>query len=80
MTQKRDKNGLQLDRTVGTGVAAASVNPLLAVGARVPGWAAAAVPAGYILHAGSSIETGSICARHGADLTVLPVEALRAVA
>lgn len=62
-------------RTISAGVAAASVDPLLAVGARVSGQAAADVP--DILNAGSSVKTRPVCARHGADLAVLPVEALR---
>lgn len=65
-------------RTISAGVAAASVDSLLAVGAGEPGRAAAAVTAGHILHAGSSIKTRPVGARHGADLAVLPVEALRA--
>lgn len=66
--------------TISAGVAAASVDPLLAVGACISGRTAAAVPAGNILHAGSSVKTRPICAGHGADLAVLPVEALRACA
>lgn len=65
-------------RTVSAGVAAASVDPLLAVGAREPGRAAAAVPAGDVLDAGPFVKTRPVGARHGADLAVLPVEALRA--
>lgn len=69
---------LQLVRTVSAGVAAASVDSLLTVGASEPGRAAAAVTAGGVLDAGSSIETRPVGARHGADLAVLAVEALRA--
>ena len=64
--------------TVSAGVAAASVDPLLAVGARVAGRAAADVPAGVFFHASPSVEARPVCTRHGADLAVLPVEALRA--
>lgn len=67
-------------RTVSAGVAAASVEPLLAVGAREPGRAKAAVPAGCTLDAGSSVKTRIVVTRHGADLTVLPVETLRTLA
>lgn len=38
---------------------------------------AAAVAAGRLLHAGSSIKARSICTLHSADLTVLSIEALR---
>lgn len=65
-------------RTVSAGVAAASVVPLLAVGAREAGRAATAVPAGDVLNTRSSVKTRPVCALHGADLTVCPVEALRA--
>lgn len=65
-------------RTVSAGVAAASVDSLLTVGAGEPGRAAAAVTAGGVLDAGSSIETRPVGAGHGADLAVLAVEALRA--
>lgn len=65
-------------RTVSAGVAAASVDSLLTVGAGEPGRAAAAVTAGGVLDAGSSIETRPVGARHGADLAVLAVETLRA--
>lgn len=67
-----------LARTISTGVAAAAVQSLLTVGARVALWAAAAVATGRVLHTGSSVEARSVCTRHGADLTVGPVEALRA--
>lgn len=65
-------------RTISARVAAASVYPLLAVGARVPRRAAAAVPTGDVLDAGSTVKTWPICTGHSADLAVLPVEALRA--
>lgn len=64
--------------TVSTGAAAASVNPLFTVGAGVTRWAAAAVPTSSVLQASSSIKTRPICTRHGTDLTVLSIEALRA--
>lgn len=63
--------------TVGTGVAAALVPPLLAVGAREAGRTDAAVAAGGLLQARAPVEARPVCARHGADLAVLPVEALR---
>ncbi|TNN71032.1 hypothetical protein EYF80_018693 [Liparis tanakae] len=50
------------------------------IGARVAGQAAAAVAARRVLHAGPSVETRAVGARHGADLAVLAVEALRALA
>lgn len=65
-------------RTVSTGVAAAFVVSLLAVGAHEAGRAAAAVAAHDVLHAGPSVETRSVRTLHGTDLAVLPVEALRA--
>lgn len=65
-------------RTISAGVAAAFVNPLLAVGASVPGCTTTAVPSGNVLNAGPCIITWSVRARHGADRTVLPVETLRA--
>lgn len=64
--------------TVRAGVAAAAVDPFLAIGAHVPDWAAAAVSSTGFLHTGSSIKTRPISACHGTDLTVLPVETLRA--
>lgn len=67
-----------MGHTISAGVAAAFVMPLLAVGAHEAEWAVAAVTTCNILHAGSSIKTWPICTRHCADLTVLPVEALRA--
>lgn len=66
--------------TVSTGVAAASVDFLLAVGAHVTSRATAGVSTGSLLQAGSSIEAGSVSAGHIADLAVLPVEALRTCA
>lgn len=74
----RQADSGQRKPTVSAGVAAASVAPLLAVGAHEAGRAAAAVAAGHVLLAGSSVETWPVRARHGADLAVLPVEALRA--
>lgn len=47
--------------TVSTGVAAASIHPLLAVGASEASRAEAAVAAGVGLHAGSSIKARLIC-------------------
>lgn len=64
-------------RTVSAGVAAAPVDPLLTVGAGETKRATAAVPANDILHAGSSVKARPVGTLHGADLTVLPVEALR---
>lgn len=64
-------------RTVSAGVAAASVPPLLAVGPGEAERTEAAVAAGGVLQAGSSVEARPVCTGHGADLTVLPVEALR---
>lgn len=64
-------------RTVSAGVAAAFVPPLLAVGAREAERTEAAVVAVRLLHAGSAVKARPVCARHGADLAVLPVEALR---
>ncbi len=66
--------------TISTGVAAAPVDFLLAVGAHVTSRAAAGVSTGSLLHAGSSTEAGSVGAGHSDDFTVLPVEALRACA
>ncbi len=68
----------RLVRTVSAGVAAAPAVPHLTVGACEPWRAAAAVPTSIVLIAGSSIKARAICTLHGADLTVLPVEALRA--
>lgn len=68
---------LTLCHTVSAGVAAASVPPLLAVGAGEAERTDAAVAAGALLHAASSVEARLICAGDGADLAVLPVEALR---
>ena len=66
--------------TVGTGVTAASVDFLLAVGAHVTGRAAAGVASGLVDYAGASVEAGPIGTGHGADLAVLPIVALRACA
>lgn len=66
--------------TISTGVAAAPVDFLLTVGARVTGRAEAGVATGFLFHAASSIEAGSVGTGHGADLAVLAVEALRACA
>lgn len=77
----RSKNkcsGLQMVRTISARVAAASVYPLLAVGAGVPRRAAAAVPTGDILDASSTIKAWPICTGHSTDLAVLSIEALRA--
>lgn len=68
---------LSLGHTVSAGVAAASVPPLLAVGAGEAERTDAAVAAGTVLHAASSVEAWLVCAGDGADLAVLPVEALR---
>lgn len=57
---------------------AAAVQFLLTVGAGVAGGAAAGVATGHGLHAGTAVEAGPVGARHGDDLTVLAVEALRA--
>lgn len=64
--------------TISTGVAAASVDFLLTVGAHVSRRAAARVATAALLHAGSSIEAGFVSTSHVNDLTVLSVEALRA--
>lgn len=66
--------------TIGTGVTAAPVDFLLTVGAHVTGKAAAGVATGPLFCTGSSIEAGSVGTGHSADLTVLPIEALRACA
>lgn len=59
---------------------AAAVQFLLAVGARV-GWGAAAhVASGEAFLTRSSVKTRIICTRHCDDLTVFPIEALRASA
>lgn len=64
--------------TVSTGVVAAAVNLLLAVGAHVAGRTAAGVTTGHLLHAGATVEAGPVGTGHRTDLTVLPVEALGA--
>ncbi|TNN76674.1 hypothetical protein EYF80_013126 [Liparis tanakae] len=64
--------------TVQTGPVAAAVQLLLAVGAGVAGGAAASVAAGRRLHTGAAVEARPVGARHGDDLAVLAVEALRA--
>lgn len=66
--------------TISTGVAAASVDFLLTVGAHVTRRAEARVARSSLLRAGPSIEAGPIGTGHIADLAVLPVEALRACA
>lgn len=64
--------------TVQTGPVAAAVQLLLAVGSSVTGRAAAGVASGHRLNTGATVEAGPICACHGNDLAVLPVESLRA--
>lgn len=65
--------------TISAGAAAAaSIHPLLAVGAREVGRAAAGVPAGVFLYASASIKARPVSAPHGTDLAALPVETLRA--
>ena len=64
--------------TIQTGPVAAAVQLLLTVGAGVAGGAAAGVASGHRLHTGAPVEAGTICTRHGDDLTVLSIEALRA--
>lgn len=64
--------------TISTGIAAASIDLLLTVGAHVSGTALTGVSAGPLWHAGSSVEARSIGTGHSADLTVLSIEALRA--
>lgn len=66
--------------TIQTGPVAAAVQLLLTVGARVARRAAAGVASGHRLHARATVEAGTICTRHGNDLTVLTVEPLRASA
>lgn len=66
--------------TVGTGVTAAAVNFLLAVGAHVTGRATAGVTSSHSLHTSSTIEAWSICTGHSAHLTILSIEALGACA
>lgn len=67
-----------LTPTVQTGSVAAAVQLLLTVGASVAGGAAAGVASGRGLHTGAAIEARPVCTRHGNDLAVLPIEALRA--
>lgn len=67
---------MQSRLTISTGVTAAPVDFLLTVGAHVSKRTAARVATSSLLHAGSTIEAGSIGTGHGADLAVLAVEAL----
>ena len=66
--------------TVSAGVAAAAVHLFLTVGAHVGSGAAAGVAARHQRRAGAPVEAGPVCTRHGTNLTVLPVETLRALA
>lgn len=72
------KESLQQVHTIGTGVAVTFAVPLLAVGAGEVRGAVAHVAAREVLQAGAAVETRVVGAGHGADLAVLPVEALRA--
>lgn len=64
--------------TVQAGSVAAAVQLLLTVGARVARRAAAGVASGRGLHTGAAVEARAVRARHGNDLAVLSVKALRA--
>ena len=77
-TRCRQSAGLCRPLTVQTGPVAAAVQLLLTVGAGVAGRAAAGVASGHRLHAGATVEAGSVRARHGDDLAVLSIETLRA--
>lgn len=59
---------------------AAAVQLLFTVGAGVIRRASAGVASGHRLHTGAAVKTGTVCTRHGNDLTVLPIESLRASA
>lgn len=70
--------GFSCSLTIQTRPIAAAVQLLLTVGAGVAGRATAGVASGHRLHTGTTIEAGTICARHGDDLAVLSIKTLRA--
>lgn len=76
--QVSPKKGRSTQLTVQTGLVAAAVQLLLAVGAGVAGRAAASVASSHGFHTGATIETRAVGAGHGNDLAVLPVKTLRA--